>query len=549
MEGTTLIAGWNHPLAADFAAHAARQGRRQVLLSSSLPTGVPDVTASRLVVFLGPKKAGQEEWLRALAAFARECGIRSVCLVSSFRVHLGDRATEEFEAVACRQFEGVCERVVVVRPGHLRRGHGTWVAAIPERFCSCFVETDELFHVIDQLLAAGRPSKGRVYTLLGPNRPWCSLAPRSSAAGVIRALLSWLLIEHALAGVFALLARWLPRLRTWNFDTLHPRSTRELLSLYNPYNCSHVKIVGYNNGVTHFGHRYPDKTVVSTTRCVRPPRIHGDLVKLDAGTTIHAGAEALRAVGKEFHVVPNFTYVSVGTAFFVPIHGSASRFSTVGETIEKVVLYDPVADRFIAARRSDPDFVQYLYDLRADVLLLRLTLRVKEKSSYYLRRQELIQPSSQQVLDLFRDREASNVELRKAAAGSGTVQVCKYYADTAEGLEVPRDRLGSLWDRLEENPLTRVLFHGLTRRLAHHVELFLSEAEFAVFWDTHAALPIKKIQLRFIRQDGMPNSPFRKQDCISADLFMLKKHRRAFEDYLHQNFGAVRMNPGKHSMG
>src|SRR5262249_48340443 len=155
----------------------------------------------------------------------------------------------------------------------------------------------------------------------------------------------WLLLEHALAGAFALLARLLPRLRAWNFDTLHPRSTRELLALYNPYNYPHVKIVGYNNGVTHFGHRYPGKTVASTTRCVPAARIHGDLVRLAAGTTIHAGAEALRAVGKEFHVVPNFTYVSVGTAFFVPIHGSASRFSTVGETIEKVVLYDPARDR------------------------------------------------------------------------------------------------------------------------------------------------------------------------------------------------------------
>jgi hypothetical protein len=194
-----------------------------------------------------------------------------------------------------------------------------------------------------------------------------------------------------------------------------------------------------------------------------------------------------------------------------------------------------------------------MYDPSANILLLRLTVGVKDRSGYYVRRQVLEGPSGQEVVSLFHDPQASNVELRKSGAGSRTVQVSKYYAAAPRGddasLEVPRDRLGSLWDRLEENPVTRMLFHGLTRRFAHHVELFLSEAEFAVFWDTHGTLPLKKIQLRYIKQDGLPNSPFRKGDCISVDLFMLKKHRRAFENYLKSTFGAVRMNPGKHSMG
>src|SRR5262249_20819473 len=156
------------------------------------------------------------------------------------------------------------------------------------------------------------------------------------------------------------------------FDTFTPRSHQELLAFYNPYNFRYVKVVGYNNGVTHFGHRYPGKTILSTIQCGRRPRLHGDLVKLDAGTTIRAAAENLRARGKEFHVRPNFSYVSIGTGYFIPMHGSASRFSTVAETIEKVVLYDPARDRFCAASRHDPDFGRYLYNLSADVLLLRL---------------------------------------------------------------------------------------------------------------------------------------------------------------------------------
>jgi hypothetical protein len=114
-------------------------------------------------------------------------------------------------------------------------------------------------------------------------------------------------------------------------------------------------------------------------------------------------------------------------------------------------------------------------------------------------------------------------------------------------VEVPRDALGRLWDRLEENPITSVIFHGLTRWLAHHVELFLSEEEFATFWDTHRSVPIRKIQLRYIRRDGFAHSPFRRHDCISADLFMLKKHRGAFDAYLKRTIPAAQMNPGKHS--
>jgi hypothetical protein len=98
------------------------------------------------------------------------------------------------------------------------------------------------------------------------------------------------------------------------------------------------------------------------------------------------------------------------------------------------------------------------------------------------------------------------------------------------------------------NPVTSALFHGLTRRFAHHVELFFTADEFAAFWETHGRLPIAKIQLRYIKRDALPHSPFRDHDCVSADLFMLKKHRPAFEKYVRETFKQVRYNPGKHSM-
>jgi len=89
--------------------------------------------------------------------------------------------------------------------------------------------------------------------------------------------------------------------------------------------------------------------------------------------------------------------------------------------------------------------------------------------------------------------------------------------------------------------------HASARHLAWHVELFFTAQEFATFWQTHRSLPLKKIQVRYIRRDGLPHSPFRAHDCVSVDLFMLRHHRQQFEAYLASTFAVVRTNPGKHS--
>src|SRR5262249_59556176 len=143
---------------------------------------------------------------------------------------------------------------------------------------------------------------------------------------------------------------------------------------------------------------------------------------------------------------------------------------------------------------------------------------------------------------------ATNVEIRKSSAARDEVTVARYYRDPGEApspvLELPRDALGRLWDRLEENPVTSFLMHALTRHLAWHVELFFTAEEFARFWDTHAEVPLRKIQLRYLRRDGFPHSACHEHDCVSADLFLFRWHRRAFEAYLKRNFAVIRANPG-----
>jgi hypothetical protein len=587
-----LIAGLSDPVITDYAGWAARSARQRITViahagvcgqikecvelhsadgftkSDYLAAHFQDRIAG-VVIFLDRNSARREqELLDAVADIAIEKQVDCICIVSSFRVHFGDPRAIQVEESLVNRLKSYAARIVVFRPAHIlsprsRLNEGLrkfrfLAPLVPVRFTTCCVEGEELFAAIDQELGACGPRKRRAYTVLGARTPWKTLLARKRNeqppgifTSAIAAILQLSLIGQLAGLLFDILVKWFPALRPYYSDTLLPSSVQELLALYNKYNHRYVKIVGYNNGVRHFGHSYPGKTVVSTIHCNRIARVKGNLSRFDAGVTIRQAMEVLRKEGKELYVVPNYSYVSMGTAYFIPIHGSASTYSTIGETIEKVLLYDPAKDCFIAATRKDAAFGHYMYNLSADVLLLRLTVRVKEKSRYFVKTLELVSHSGREVLSYFHDKKPSNVEIRKARASSNEVKVSLYYSEQAGGdmavLELPRDTLGSLWDRLESNPITSALFHGLTRRLAHHVELFLSENDFATFWSTHRTLPLSKIQLRYIKRDGMPHSPFRDHDCVSADLFMLKKHKSVFEAYLRETLPAVGMNPGKHS--
>jgi hypothetical protein len=599
-----LVASFGVRTAVDYAAHASRTGdrhvalvadegvRRRVEAATIRAYSLEDVTraaekkargivrfsgvlggrVAALIVFLNPRLTERDRrLLDDLLFLAGDWQTDFVGVVSTFRVHLGDQAAMETENHVLTRLKGLGARTVVFRPGHLLcrnspvRGHlrrlGFCYPLVPERLRSCCIDGDELFAAIEceREKGDGHLFGGyRLYTLVGSNRPWRDLLARHGATGLWRAcltavcaILALLCVGHLAGLVIDLLARRWPALRRWNFDTLRPGSFQELLALYNPYNYRHLKVVGYNNGVNHFGHRYPGKTIVSTVSCNRVARAGGGLLKADCGATVRKALDFLAGAGQELPVVPNYSYVCLGTSFFVPIHGSAADFSTVADTIRRVVLYDPVRDRLITATRNEAAFREHVYNLHADVLLLRLYLRVKPKSRYDVQRQTLEDPGSDEILRALRDSRATNVEIRKSHASSATVTISRYYTDpgatSSPLLELPRDELGKLWDRLEENPVTSFLMHALTRYFAWHVELFFTAEEFATFWESHPGLPLRKLQLRYIRRDGMPHSPFRDHDCVSVDLFMLRRHRRRFESYLKATFPVVRTNPGKHS--
>jgi len=284
--------------------------------------------------------------------------------------------------------------------------------------------------------------------------------------------------------------------------------------------------------------------------------VNDSSVVVDAGVTIKQVVGELNRVHRQLYVVPNYSYVSLGTTFFVPIHGSASDVSTLGDTIERVLLYDPATDRIVSISRGDPAFERLMYAPHTGILVLRLTLRIRSQLRYFKHTTELNSPTSAEIWRLFAEPSAANIELRKSRAAANSVQVSEYFTMPIENesprddhaLEIPRDSIGRIWDRLEENAILSSLFHGFVRRFGFHVELFLDAEEFPIFWEAHAKLPLSKIQLRFVRRDGLANSPFGRRDCISADLFMRRSKSPAFLRFMKEQLPHARFNPGKHSM-
>jgi hypothetical protein len=429
----------------------------------------------------------------------------------------------------------------------------------------------------------------RHLTILGVRRSWKSVLAvhttdqhADEAESLLSILCGRLGVQWFIAVLIRVLIRLVPSARQVDFLTLKPRAVREMISLYNRHNCRDIQLAGYNNGVNHFGWKFPDKTVVLTTALPGKTQLSdasmldlearlrasglfretnsrsddgsassGTHFTVDAGLTLKHCIQELNRHDREFYVVPNYSWISMGTLFFVPVHGSGSHVSTLGDTIEDVLLYDGESEQFIFARRGDRLFRDAMYDTSRHRLLLRLTLRVKPKSVYSVRQETLENPSAEDILRVFEDPEASNVEIRKNRAASSAVDIRRYYVDsptTAGALEMPRDSIGRVWDRLEETPIASTLFHWFVRRFAFHVELFLLPEEFLIFWQHHKSLPISKIQLRQILKDGITHSACRQASCISADLFMTRNNRDVFLGFISTHLPNVRFNPGKQSL-
>ena len=112
--------------------------------------------------------------LEKLVAQLGEIRLACICLVSTFRVHLGPTRAAEVEDLYVARLKQHAERVVVFRPGHVVRSPRRprpLLALVPANLKNCFVEADELFATIENELQ--RPAN----ETFASSRCWAVIAP------------------------------------------------------------------------------------------------------------------------------------------------------------------------------------------------------------------------------------------------------------------------------------------------------------------------------------------------------------------------------------
>ena len=88
--------------------------------------------------------------------------------------------------------------------------------------------------------------------------------------------------------------------------------------------------------------------------------------------------------------------------------------------------------------------------------------------------------------------------------------------------------------------------HTPVRYLLWNIELFLTKEEFITFWQTHSSLPIRKIEIRYVKRSISANSPFPDCDCIAVDFMLSRKHCQVIKEYITNHFVEPRYHLGKH---
>ena len=76
--------------------------------------------------------------------------------------------------------------------------------------------------------------------------------------------------------------------------------------------------------------------------------------------------------------------------------------------------------------------------------------------------------------------------------------------------------------------------HALSRHVAWHTELFFTPEEFAIFWRTRDQVPLRKIQLRYLRRDGLPHSPMLRRRLRLGRPVRLSLEQVAFSGLSHE---------------
>ncbi|MEM6821046.1 MAG: FAD-binding protein [Verrucomicrobiota bacterium] len=503
----------------------------------------------------------------------KDAGVESFVFLSYFIRHLPSenqssevhsyfKQAEEFLKAEFKESDG---SLVILRLGNLLEANqfrAFWFLAplCSPRYQSPFVSAERVRSIVRQLIGE-KSVAGRVVTLLGENKRVSEVLLANRDSSLLKSVLFglnqclWFLgVGLLIEGVLLAIKRKSLNFRVWRCHTLFPTSEEEVLSLCNPHNFEDVKVVGYNNGINHYGRSYPGKTVICTVCFNKILFVSEDEVNVQAGVTFRGIYEALKPDKKTLHVVPNYSYISAGSAFFIPVHGSTRKFSSLGETISEVTFYNVSEDEIVTLREDSEAFKETIYDLSRPIVVLRLAIKIKEISSYVRKQQELESPSIDDLIKELHDPEPNNLEIRKTKSTSTQVTINKYYlaqdTNEVEGDDLPRDDVGGLWDAMEEHPIKAPLFHFYVKAFGYGPEFFLEERDFRTFLEEHHKFPIQKLNFRKVKPDDLMHSPFFQRQLYSIDIFMLKRHQKRFDQGMREMCkGTIRMHPGKHLMG
>ena len=260
---------------------------------------------------------------------------------------------------------------------------GKWLTAlhpvIPRAACSCFLPRRRVLQVAHALgqrncheqtvVRPGTRPTVRIVTLLGENRRLADICAQRFAeqhsfrmTNIIAHGLRLCAVRVLATAAFHGAKQFSLSLRSFDCKVLEPTQVAELLELFHSDNRDDVVLAGYNTGMTHFGWKYPRKTILKTVGSGRLIRVGGNFVDVDAGVTLKEAADALRQAQQGILRRPELLlYRNGDDVYGAPFMGRESPFPHSGETIEKIVYYDASDDCIHVARAGDAEFHRTMY--------------------------------------------------------------------------------------------------------------------------------------------------------------------------------------------
>ena len=534
--------------------------------AAALRTAAP--VGSQLIVYLFATSYtydGDIEIAKRAIQLARLLRARRIVYLSSWVVALPGggldfpyrRAKLECEQMIEREWDGESAVVrvanVIGSPELLQqRMLDNFGTLLPRSCMRCYIHVDEACAVLreaaaaplevgaEQLLFSAYGSRQTIGALL------CSRTspqpPLPTVLGASRVVLSLLpspvrdallyLTRLVIYVLIALLSHFHVYFKGWYLaGEFAPSSERELRSFFN-HRSNKVIVVGGGAIREIFGLRTRERIVVSTRNLTQISGVAEDgTCRLQAGVTFAAALRSLRGQDRTLALLPNYSYVTLGAALAVPLHGMNAKCPTMAAVVERMSLIDLRTGR-LRQLQTQAEVAQWMHLEPDTVLYLSADVRTEPITRFVLRKTTLSarrcgECAYESLSRALRARQDKRIEVRCTSPPRFCLDGIRFVAyeydeDPGSKMEVPRNFVGKLWD-----------FHGLIRlgrlmidlRLIQSCEFFIDEEVFVpfmrrldklCFMDSRSL--VGKILVRYC---GVNNIPTHKQDVFCLDFAFL----------------------------